>query len=79
MWKTLRDRLSHQLKGERGVRLVVMIGVIGLALILLSRFVSFEDDETQVQEESTWTQNDISVELEAYCSAMEKELAEILV
>ena len=40
MWKTFLKQLRHNLRGERGVRLVVIIGVAGLGLILLSRFFS---------------------------------------
>lgn len=76
MWKTILDRLKYQLKGERGVRLVVILGVAGLALILLSSF--FSSDEEAPKEESVQTQADTSEELAQYCSQMEAQLVEIL-
>ena len=47
MWKKLPDRLRQLLKGERGVRLVVLLGAAGLALILLSGFLP---DRTETAE-----------------------------
>lgn len=76
MWKTFLDRLKHQLKGERGVRLVVILGVAGLALILLSGL--FSPDETAPEEESTQTLVDASAQLAQYCSRTQQQLAEIL-
>ncbi len=63
------------LKGERGVRLVLVLGAVGMAMILLSGL--FSSDQTESTSEITQT-DQTATELESYCSALETELAEIL-
>lgn len=77
MWKKLLEQLKGSLKGERGVRLVVILGVAGLALILLSGFLPSE----KKQEESATAESsvsDASVELQQYCDQLEERLVAIL-
>lgn len=76
MWKRLREQLRHQLKGERGVRLVVILGVVGLGLILLSGFLPSSDEKTA--EESVQTEDNTAMELNQYCDQMESRLVAIL-
>ncbi len=78
MWKKLPDRLRQLLKGERGVRLVVLLGAAGLALILLSGFLP---DRTETAEKTTLSSESSAAEdtsMTAYCRRMEQQLVAIL-
>ena len=39
MWDKLRKGLLSLKQGENGVRLIVILGIVGLVLILLSNFL----------------------------------------
>lgn len=75
MWKQLREQLKAVLKGERGVRLVVLAGVAGMALILLSGFLP---SDQRKQEETSVTDTEQTVDVQAYCDSLEQRLTEIL-
>lgn len=78
MWKKLPDRLRQLLKGERGVRLVVLLGAAGLALILLSGFLP---DRTETAEKTMLSSESSAAEdtsMTAYCRRMEQQLVAIL-
>lgn len=75
MWKNFPERLRRQLCSVRGVRLVVILGVAGLALILLSGFLPSKEETPK---ETTVSAIDSSAELQAYCNQLESRLVQIL-
>ena len=60
MWKRILEPLRKKLKGENGVRLVMLLGIAGLALILLSGFLpdkaEKQTDAASVQSAETASQ-----------------------
>lgn len=48
MWKRILEPLRKKLKGENGVRLVMLLGIAGLALILLSGFLPDKAESRQM-------------------------------
>ena len=66
-----------QWKGERGVRLVMILGAAGLALILLSGLFSSSEGADAVKTEES-VQTDAADELTAYCEALETQLSDML-
>ena len=72
MWKRILEPLRKKLKGENGVRLVMLLGIAGLALILLSGFLpdkaEKQTDAASVQSAETASQE----QAEQYCRRMEQ-------
>jgi len=79
MWKKICELVTRRLKGEGGVRLVVICGVIGLGLILLSG-LSVSDDSQEDTNSLTVEESEISISesLTEYETALERSLVEIL-
>lgn len=75
MWKKLLERLSGNLKGEHGVRFVVLAGICGMALILLSGILPSDKKGAETAATDATVNEDSG---ETYCRAMELKLAEIL-
>ena len=78
MWKRILEPLRKKLKGENGVRLVMLLGIAGLALILLSGFLpdkaEKQTDAASVQSAETASQE----QAEQYCRRMEQQLVDVL-
>lgn len=77
MWKKLLELCKKGLQGERGIRVIVILGLVGLAFILLSGFLP---DEKQSAENKTETgiEEDANAQTQAYCRDMEIQLKSIL-
>ncbi|MCC8110430.1 MAG: hypothetical protein LIO74_02000 [Ruminococcus sp.] len=73
------ELVTRRLKGEGGVRLVAICGVIGLGLILLSG-LSVSDDSQEDTNSLTIEESEISISesLTEYETALERSLVEIL-
>lgn len=78
MWKKLLEQLKGSLKGERGVRLVVILGVAGLALILLSGFLPEKEKQAAESMAADASASDVSADLQEYCHTLEERLVTIL-
>lgn len=78
MWRKLLEPLKCNLKGERGVRLVVILGIAGLALILLSGFLPDDKKDAAESMQTETARSGTSEELQQYCSQMETQLVTIL-
>ncbi len=75
MWKQFRERLAAMLKGQQGIRLVVLAGVAGLALILISGLLP---SDKKKQAEPAQTAAEQSDDVQAYCDTLEQRLTDTL-
>lgn len=64
-------KLSELFKGDKKVRLIVAVGLLGMALILLSQFMS-APQKKRVEE------TDVTLINEAYTKSMEKKLGSLI-
>ena len=76
MWKQLREKGKRWLKGERGIRLVVLAGVVGMALILLSSL--YPEKQEKRQTKSVQTDAGQTDHVQAYCDDLEQQLTDTL-
>lgn len=75
MWDKLRKGLLSLKQGENGVRLIVILGIVGLGLILLSNFLPERKTAVQTAEKATAADTD---SVHAYCRQMESQMVAIL-